>query len=177
MVGTLPAIAEQRLEAVRRAMEEHFGDDARRIGHALRVTEFAREILECEPGDAELVLTTALLHDIGIREAELKYGSAAGPLQEKEGPPLARPILEGIGYPRDFVEEACSIIASHHSPGEVDTDNFRLVWDADWLVNLVDECDLTDPEKARQLISRIFMTPTGRRIAGREYKIASGTTD
>ncbi len=86
-----------RIAKIRRAMEDYFGDDAKRIGHALRVTGFADEILLHEPGDRELVLATALLHDIGIREAERKYGSSAGDLQEREGPPVARKILEGLG--------------------------------------------------------------------------------
>jgi len=169
MVGTAPELdagsMERRLEGVRRAMEAHFGQDVRRIRHALRVTDFARQLLEREPGEAELVLATALLHDIGIREAEQKYGSSKGPLQEQEGPPLARAILEPHGYPSAFIDEVCSIIASHHSPGEVDTANFRLVWDADWLVNLPDECNLEAQDHAAAQIDRIFLTSTGAGLA------------
>lgn len=156
---------EERIEKIRAAMEEYFGMDSRRIGHALRVTEFARRILLHEPGDRELVLATALLHDIGIREAERKFGSSAGDLQEQEGPPVARSILASLGYDEPFMAEVCTIIASHHSPGEVESDNFRVIWDADWLVNLGDECDLTDQVKAQRLIEKTFMTATGKRIA------------
>jgi len=173
MVGATPGpgstFEELRLEGVRRAMEDHFGQDARRIRHALRVTDFARQLLEQEEGEAELVLATALLHDVGIREAERKYGSSAGPLQEQEGPPLARAILESLGYPPAFIDEVCSIIASHHSPGEVDTANFRLVWDADWLVNLPDECNLEHREHTAVLIDRIFLTSTGAGLARNLY--------
>ncbi len=156
---------EQRLARIQAAMEEYFGTDRRRIDHALRVTAFARELLEREPGDRELVLATALLHDIGIPEAEKKYGSAAGNLQEIEGPPVAREILGRLGYAEAFIAEACAIIAAHHSPGEVETDNFRLIWDADWLVNLGDEFDLHDRTKVRGLIDRTFMTAAGRERA------------
>jgi len=159
----------ERTARVRAAMEEYFGADRRRIDHALRVTGYASEILLHEPGDRELVLATAYLHDIGIPEAERKHGSCAGPLQEIEGPPVARGILEQLGYEEPFIAEACAIIASHHSPGEVETDNFRIIWDADWLVNLGDEYDVTDGEKVAGLIGRIFMTETGKRIAGETY--------
>ena len=158
-LGPGSTFEELRLEGVRRAMEDHFGQDARRIRHALRVTDFARQLLEQEEGEAELVLATALLHD----------GSSAGPLQEQEGPPLARAILESLGYPPAFIDEVCSIIASHHSPGEVDTANFRLVWDADWLVNLPDECNLEHREYAAALIDRIFLTSTGAGLARNLY--------
>lgn len=158
-----------RIDKIRAAMEEYFGEDRPRINHALRVTEYARQLLDSEPGDRELVLATALLHDIGIREAERKFGSSAGPLQEQEGPPVARNILAGLGYDENFVLEVCEIIAAHHSPGEVETDNFRIIWDADWLVNLGDECDVSDPEKTGKLIANIFMTSTGARLASLQY--------
>jgi len=159
----------ERIPQVRSAMEEYFGNDAGRIEHALRVTAFACQLMEDEPADPELVVATALLHDIGIREAERKYGSSAGDLQEIEGPPVAREILARLGYAEPFITEACAIIASHHSPGEVDTDNFRIIWDADWLVNLGDECDLRDKEKCRKIIARTFMTDAGKIMAEEIY--------
>ncbi len=158
-----------RLAQVQAAMEEYFGTDTRRIDHALQVTAFACQLMEMEPATPDLVVATALLHDIGIREAERKYGSSAGNLQETEGPPVARDILSRIGFSEPFITEVCEIIASHHSPGEVDTDNFRVIWDADWLVNLGDECDTSDREKVRQMIDRIFQTGTGKALAKRIY--------
>ena len=43
-----------------------------------------------------VVRAAAVLHDIGIREAERKHGSSAGKYQEVEGPPIARRILEKL---------------------------------------------------------------------------------
>ena len=160
---------EERIARVRTAMEEYFGTDGRRIDHALRVTAFARRLLADEPGDRELVLATALLHDIGIPEAERKYGSSAGNLQEAEGPPVARAILSRLGYEERFIAEACAIIAAHHSPGEVETGNFRIIWDADWLVNLGDEWDTGDTSRTEEMIGKTFMTSSGRKIAREIY--------
>jgi hypothetical protein len=165
----------ERLDAVRKAMEDYFGEDLRRRDHALRVTGFAGEILLGEPGDRELVIAAALLHDIGIREAERKYGSSAGDLQEREGPPVARQILAALGYPEPFITEVCAIIASHHSPGEIDTDNFRVIWDADWLVNLGDEVGTADVQRLREIIEKVMMTGTGKALAGKVY-LGAGTT-
>ncbi len=158
-----------RIAQVQTAMEEYFGDDSRRIDHARRVTAFACQLMEAEPATPDLVVATALLHDIGIREAERTYGSSAGTLQEIEGPPVAREILFHLGFGETFINEVCSIIASHQSPGEVDTDNFRIIWDADWLVNLGDECDTSDKEKLRKIIDRTFLTRTGRAMAKNIY--------
>ncbi|HOP41185.1 MAG TPA: HD domain-containing protein [Geobacteraceae bacterium] len=158
-----------RLEKVGTAMRAYFGPDRRRINHALRVTAYAEEILAREKGDREVVIAAALLHDIGIREAERKYGSSAGDLQEREGPPVARDIMVSLGFEVSVVDEVCEIISSHHSPGEVDTDNFRIIWDADWLVNLGDEYDTSNTVKTRELIRKIFLTSTGKTIAEQLY--------
>jgi putative nucleotidyltransferase with HDIG domain len=155
-----------RVEAV---MRDYFGADLRRIDHALRVTGFAEELLRNEQGDRLVVIAAALLHDIGIREAERKYGSSAGDLQEREGPPVAREILTELAFDESVIAEVCEIIASHHSPGEVDTDNFRIIWDADWLVNLGDEFDLKDDVKTLEMIGKIFQTATGKSIAEQIY--------
>lgn len=148
-----------------RAMEAVFGDDCRRKRHAHQVTSYAKEILKSEPGDEKVVVISAILHDIGIPESIRKYGNANGPNQEKEGPPIARRILQDLGASPALIEEVCEIIASHHSPGEVDSDNFRIVYDADWLVNLPEEVEVTDRRKLERGIGRIFLTETGRRIA------------
>lgn len=158
-----------RVEGVQVSMEEYFGTDRRRIEHAFRVAGFAAKILEKEPGDRETVLVTALLHDIGIKEAERKHGSAAGHLQEREGPLVAREILERLGYSEAFIAEVCGIIASHHSPGEVDTANFRVIWDADWLVNLEEVAALGDRAKLARMIEKIFLNPTGKALATEIY--------
>jgi len=165
---------QERLQMVEEAMRNYFGADQRRVDHALRVTGFAEEILRQEKGDRFVVIAAALLHDIGIREAERKYGSSAGNLQESEGPPVAREILSVLSFDQTVVTEVCEIIASHHSPGEVDTDNFRIIWDADWLVNLGDEFDLRDVAKTRDLIRNIFQTATGKVIAERIFLPGKG---
>ncbi len=67
------------------------------------------------------------------------------------------------------MREVCAIIASHHSPGEVDSDNFRIIWDADWLVNLDDEVDCSDRGLLSKMIGTIFMTATGKAMAGKIY--------
>lgn len=120
-------------------MESYFGKDRRRIRHARKVLEHAEELLKKERGSGanECVVTSAaVLHDIGIHACEKKYGLTAGHLQEKEGPPIARRIMEKLNFEEDVIKEVCDIIASHHSPGEVDTSNFRILYEADRLVNL-----------------------------------------
>jgi len=127
-------------------MRRMFDRDKRRIEHALAVLEYAERIQAVERGDPLVVTAAAILHDIGIRQAAQKYGSSAGKYQEIEGPPIAEEILKRHNIPTEAVEHICRIIANHHSAREIDTTEFRIVWDADWLVNI--PADLPDASKA-----------------------------
>ena len=119
-------------------MKVEFGDDRKRVSHALRVLGFARGIRRAEGGQLGVVVAAAILHDIGIPAAERKHGSAAPQYQEAEGPPIARRISEEVGLGADDTEHVCKIVASHHSGGLIDTPEFRAVWDADVIVNWLD---------------------------------------
>jgi HD superfamily phosphodiesterase len=161
-----------------KAMEAYFNGDARRINHAIRVTEYAEELLKAEVGDYSVVIGAAVLHDIGIHQAQKKYGSTAGKYQEKEGPPIAQRILTELGFERKQIEEICEIIAHHHSPGKESSKNFAIVYDADWLVNLKDEYDIRDRSKLSRIIEKVFLTPSGKAMAREVYlQGISGTGD
>ncbi len=152
-----------------KAMEAYFGNDTKRIDHARKVTAYAEGLLKCEGGDYSIVIGAAVLHDIGIHEAERKHGSTGGKYQEREGPPIARRILLELGFEEEQVEEVCEIIAHHHSPGKIRTKNFGILYDSDWLVNLRDEYDIQDTKKLAGIIERVFLTESGRALAREVY--------
>jgi HD superfamily phosphodiesterase len=150
-------------------MERYFGADQKRINHAKKVLGFAEQLLELEKADSLVVIAAAILHDIGIHKAEEKYHSSAGNFQEIEGPPIARGIMEKLHLKKEVIDEACEIIAHHHSPGEIDTLNFNVLYDSDWLVNLKDEFDTSQKEKLEKIINKIFLTQSGKELARKIY--------
>jgi HD superfamily phosphodiesterase len=147
------------------AVKERFGADQRRIRHALRVLDHAEYILAREGGDPRVVVAAALLHDIGIIESERRHGSADARYQEEYGPPVAREVLQGIGFDSRSIEHVCRIIAKHHSGRDIDTPEFRIVWDADRLVNIEEGEIGRDPEGIKRLIEKVFRTATGKQKA------------
>ena len=156
-------------EALIREMETYFKADTKRINHAHKVTEYAKELLQQEQGDYPVIIGASVLHDIGIHAAEKKYGSTAGKYQEKEGPPIARRILNRLGFEPNQIKEICEIIAHHHSPGKIDTQNFKILYDADWLVNLRDEHDIRDKAELGSIIDKVFLTESGKVMASKSY--------
>jgi len=150
-------------------MQQYFGDDRARIEHAMRVLDFAEQILKSEAASELVVRAAAILHDIGIPEAERTYGSAAGKYQEELGPPIAEGILRDVGLDEETVTHVCRIIANHHSARDIDTPEFHIIWDADWLVNMPGTHPDLSSQKRSGLIDRIFKTETGRRIAREQF--------
>ena len=139
------------------------------------MTAYAEELNRTEKGDYNIIMAAGLLHDIGIHEAERKYRSNAGKYQEIEGPPIARTILEQVGMPGQQIDEICQIIAHHHTPGKLNTVNFKVLYDADWLVNLGDEFDTSDKAKLAGLIEKVFLTQSGKDMARKIYLITPKT--
>ena len=154
--------AEDLCNALVGEMKTIFGDDARRIAHALEVLGYAETILAAEGGDPLVVRAAAILHDIGIHEAERKHGSAAGKFQEIEGPPIARPILERLGVGTEHTDPILRIIGGHHSARDIDTPEFRIIWDADRLANIPEECAGMTTAEGSDFVRRAYRTATGR---------------
>ncbi len=148
-------------------LKEYFGSDLKRINHTEKVLDYAEELLRQELGDWHIVVPAAILHDVGIKAAEEKYGSSAGNLQEKEGPEIAGKILLKLGFKKEEIKEICQIVRYHHSPGKVESLNFGIIRDADWLVNLKDESGNKD--MLEKIINKVFVTKTAKKLAKTIY--------
>jgi hypothetical protein len=155
------------VERVPIEMKRYFEGDFKRIGHATKVARYADKI--CKEEEAHPVVTTlsAYLHDIGIKEAELKYNSASPQYQHIEGPPVAREILEKLGAEEGIIEEVCDIVGHHHTPREEETINFKVIYDADLIVNLEEKQKEapSSPEHLEKIIEKSFLTKSGQDMA------------
>lgn len=146
-------------------MRNYFQDDLKRIFHAINVANYSQFIAKKEKADLEIVLCCGYLHDIGIKNSELKYNSSAPKYQEIEGPPVAREILIKLNADNNFINEVCDIIAHHHSPGENETKNFMCLYDADIIVNWIDGIKERNvkPQNIDKILN-LFYTDTGKEI-------------
>ena len=89
-------------------MMEYYAGDPKRVQHFLKVYEFAKligESEELEPEKLYILRTAAIVHDIGIKISEKKYGSSGGKYQEKEWDLTVshRPQIGG----KQVVEDIC----------------------------------------------------------------------
>ena len=114
----------------------YFDDDNNRIEHALRVLYHSETIMmKHENYDEEIVIACALLHDIGIKISEEKFGYNNGKTQEEFGPDVAGELLSSICFPADKIEKVKEIIGNHHSKSRYDYVELEILKEADKIVN------------------------------------------
>jgi HD superfamily phosphodiesterase len=136
-----------------------------RIQHFLKVTSFSEQIGQMENLDEKTYLilrTAAVVHDIGIRPGLEKYDSDAGSYQEAEGPPVARPMLEALGYEKDVIDRVCYLIAHHHTYDNIVGVDYQILVEADFLVNIFEHG--MSSEAAKKICQEIFRTESGKKI-------------
>ena len=148
-----------------------FGNDRKRIDHAVKVFGYATAIAEMEsmdPRTREVLAISSILHDIGIKECERKYNNSSWECQEIEGPPMARDILAQLGVNEDIIERVCFIIGHHHSFEYIDDLDFQVLVEADFIVN-ASEKEL-DRDTVMDFAEKYFRTVSGKKILGKMYE-------
>ncbi|MCE5285614.1 MAG: HD domain-containing protein [Pelosinus sp.] len=153
-------------------LKQYFGVDQRRINHALKVLKAAEAIMAGEDiidARSRIITIAAILHDIGIKNAEAKYHSSAGTYQELEGPPVAREIMLRRSESTEVVERVTYIVGGHHTPSKNDGLDFQVIWEADWFVNIEEDGLFHDKNKVQQIIAKNFATMTGKQMAQNQY--------
>ncbi|OQY09911.1 MAG: HD family phosphohydrolase [Fusobacteriia bacterium 4572_132] len=144
-------------------MIEYFGNDVRRINHAIKVYTIAKNMGEMEKVAEENLLIieiASILHDIGIKISEEKYNSSIGKYQEIEGPLVAKNILKKYNLKDETLERILFLIGNHHSYSKIDNIDFQILIEADFLINIYEDKLLK--ENVMSIKEKYFKTKTGK---------------
>ena len=162
-----------KIEELALAMIDYNNGDPKRIQHTTKVHAYASMIGKCEELNEDTLFileSTALVHDIGIRASEKKYGHQNGKLQEQEGPAVAREMLTRLGGFNDpQIERVCWLVGHHHTYHICEDLDYQILIEADFLVNLFE--DEESPNAIRAVRKNIFRTESGIRILETMYGI------
>lgn len=164
-----------RLDLLLGEMTMHNAGDPRRIQHLVKVHALARHIgrMEGLAGEAlETLEAAALVHDIGIRPAEERFGRSTPRLQEELGPPAAEAMLTGLGFPEEMVRRVCFLVGHHHTYHSIQGADYRILVEADFLVNLYE--DGAGKEEAAAVLEQIFRTGTGTALCRAMFGLEKG---
>lgn len=151
-------------------MISYYSGDPKRIQHFIKVHSFAKLIGEQEglDSDTQTVLEiAAIVHDIGIKVAEKKYGKCNGKLQEQEGPAVAYDLLSKLSVSPWMIDRICYLVAHHHTYTNVNGLDYQILLEADFLVNLYE--DNLVQEEIETICNKIFRTTTGKRLCESMY--------
>lgn len=153
-------------------MIEFYDGDPKRIQHFVKVHSFAKLICNLENVDEKTTFITevaALVHDIGIRVSERKFGKSNGKLQEQEGPLVAKQMLESLGFQPEVIDRVCFLVGHHHTYSSIDNIDYQILVEADFLVNFYeDEIPVSGIKTA---ISKIFKNQSAIKIANTMFKL------
>ena len=155
---------------VMQEMISYYESDPARIQHFIKVHSLARLIAREEGLDSETLLTleiAALVHDIGIKKAEEIYGSSSGKYQEELGPSLAEEMLEKYDLSSQRLDRIMYLVGHHHSYKDIDGDDYQILIEADFLVNMFED-EMSD-SGIRAACGNIFKTPAGTRLCKTMY--------
>lgn len=158
-------IPERMLNTLFNEMINYYSGDAKRIQHFVKVHAFAKLIGEMEKLDKKTLLileTAAYVHDIGIKNAEKKYGNCSGKLQEQEGPAEAKKMLERLGFDRRITERVCYLVSKHHTYTDINGTDYQILVEADFLVNMYE--DNVSKSAIQSAYKNIFKTRSGKQL-------------
>ena len=149
-----------------------FEGDEKRVQHFIKVHSLSKLIAkgeEVEKDVLETVEAAAIVHDVGIKPSEEKFGSCDGKLQESEGPFPAWKLMNKVGFSTKVMDRACYLVAHHHSYENVDGIDLQILIEADFLVNAYED-GLSDSAKMSGF-GKLFRTRTGKELFSLIYKI------
>jgi hypothetical protein len=130
-------------------------NDQQRIDHAAKALHFAEQIQPHEGGDPLIVKAAAIL-----RDADMRTNS-----DESHEPVMARDVLEKHGIDAKVVEQIALIIAALQDEKEIDSVEFRIVFDAELLAKSENGFGGKSKEEIDEAIDKTFKTNQGKLIA------------
>ncbi len=143
-------------------MAKYFHGDKKRINHYIKVHSYAKCIGELEGlTDEELYIleVASVVHDIGIKNSELKYHSTNGKYQEIEGVPETEKLLTRLGFERSVIDRVCYLVGHHHTYDNIVGMDYQILVEADFLVNLFE--DGSSMDAVNSVKKKIFKTSSG----------------
>ncbi|MDD3223893.1 MAG: HD domain-containing protein [Clostridium sp.] len=150
------------LQDIMNDMIKYFGNDVRRINHAIKVYGFSKTLCELENlnENSKFILeVSAILHDIGIKVSEEKYNSSSGKYQEIEGPAVAKAILLKYNLKNETLDRILYLIGHHHSYSKISGCDFQMLVEADFIVNIFE--DRINKDSIISIRDKYFKTKSG----------------
>ncbi len=143
---------------------EHSIDIHDDIQHTQEVASYTQLIAMGEKMSAygvEMQIAAAWLHDIGCPRSKEIYGNSLPQNQQRVGRVVASELLNQLAalFNDEEKEWLVEVVGRHHQAGDVERYNFRPLFEADLIVNLLS--GYHPREKSRLLFDSLMSSSTG----------------
>ncbi|MCP4669730.1 MAG: phosphohydrolase [Desulfobacula sp.] len=148
-------------------VKRYLGADFKRIGHTIKVANFAEKIGKEEKANLAVVLSSAYLYNIGAKDTMDKHGSSKPEDIAKESPKIAKELMEKLGAKEILINEVIDIVGHHNQPDKSDSLNRKILHDAEMLTHMVtcEEKNGVENNEFSAKLDRIFLTKAGNKLA------------
>ncbi len=140
------------------------------VAHFMKVYAYAETIGLSEGLDERTQKTleyAAIVHDIACPICRVKYGNTNGKYQEAESEALLIPFLEEFDMDDEMKDRIIYLVSHHHTYTNVDGMDYRILLEADYLVN-ADESNYSK-ESIQAFKKNVFQTKSGIHILDSLY--------
>jgi len=157
---------------IEKKMVDFYEGNISDIEHFLKVHAYAALIGRLEQLDEKTQHTleiAAIVHDISCPLCREKYGNAGGALQEQESEALLRPFLAEFSLAGDILERVIYLVSHHHTVTGVSGIDYRILLEADFLVN-AREGNLSQ-DQIRAFYDNVVKTSSGKALFESVYQL------
>ena len=152
-------------------MTKYYNGQPHRVQHFMKVYAYSKMIGELEglsDREQDILEVAAIVHDIGIKVSEEKYGDCIGKHQEEESAALIEEFFADSDLPKEFVDRVSYIVSHHHTINGIDGIDYQIMIEADYLVN-ADESNFSE-SNVRNMLEKVFKTETGKFLIQSMYQ-------
>lgn len=104
--------------------------------------------------------TAAIVHDIGIKAGEEKYGDCNGTHREELGPAIAVEMHQMLGHSKEVIDRARYLVVNYHNYQNIDGIDYQILVESNSPVNPFWGSNWGNSTK--QAYERIFGTNLGK---------------
>ena len=146
-------------------MEQEFRSDPSFIVHALRVFQYAKELVRKEGGDPRVVLSAALLlatgeHTSGPAESAPEQGGCLPEAQAK-----VKEALQHLRLDEETANRVCHILENCRTGKDAVAVDCQIVCDSQTLAKLAAEHFVGEPGEWEKIIQSSLLTETAKNKA------------
>ncbi len=148
-------------------MKRFYKTDFKQIGRVSRIAQHAEKIGKEEGANMGIILCTAYLSDIGLNQAEQKYGNQEPESVKKESLQIASDILTRLGANEQVLEEVCRLIQIHGTDEAELVPESMILHDArqTTLLEEAHKNNPLEPALVENSLEKEFLTPAGKENA------------